>query len=159
MKRTSRRMKLCAAALLLELLFIWGNSALPGEISDSLSHWVGTVLSLFLPGGSGGEGGNHLLRKMAHFSEFACLGATLCWLFGMLGQRKYTLTSLSLLGGLTAACVDETIQIFSAGRSSSLVDVWIDTAGVMAGIGLLLLGHTFIQHRERNNSKHRRNSS
>ena len=38
------------------------------------------------------------------------------------------------------ACVDETIQLGSAGRASSLVDVWIDMAGLMAGIILLLLG-------------------
>lgn len=52
--------------------------------------------------------------------------------------------------GLTAACVDETIQMFVTGRNSSLLDVWIDAAGVAVGIGLLLAGyHLFRRKREK----------
>ncbi len=140
MKRTDTRLKVCITALILELLFIWGNSAMPAEISNALSQWVGNILSMFLPFEPGVDEGGHLLRKLAHFCEFACLGATLCWLAGMLGQVGLTHASLSLLGGITAACVDETIQVFTPGRSSSLIDVWIDTSGVVLGIGLVLLG-------------------
>lgn len=154
MTRTGTRMKLCVTALMLELLIIWGNSALPGEISSSLSQWVGSILSLFLPFEPGTDEGGHLLRKLAHFSEFACLGATLCWLTGMLGQVGLAHASLSLLGGITAACVDETIQVFTPGRSSSLIDVWIDTSGVVLGIGLVLLGCHLSKRKKK--LKHRR---
>ncbi len=146
MRRTSRRIQLCMALLVVNLLFIWGNSALPAQASNAISHWVEEVLSVFFPGEVGTAGAGHgLLRKAAHFSEFACLGMLLAWLFGMLGQKGRGLWAVSLLSGIAAACVDETIQVFSPGRSSSLLDVWIDTSGVLAGVGLLLLGYTIYQ--------------
>ena len=42
--------------------------------------------------------------------------------------------SWPILGGLLTALTDETIQMFSDGRSSQLTDVWLDFSGVMAGI-------------------------
>ena len=39
----------------------------------------------------------------------------------------------------------ETIQIFVPGRGPGLKDVAIDTAGVLTGLVLLLIGHTFIK--------------
>ena len=142
MKRTSKRMRLCITLLILNLLFIWGNSALPGEISGGLSDWVKDILSLILPiKPSDTESGGYLLRKLAHFTEFACLGACLCWLTGMLGQKGLWGASLPLLGGFAAACVDETIQRFVEGRSSRLIDVGIDTLGVITGILILLTGY------------------
>lgn len=38
--------------------------------------------------------------------------------------------------GLMTALTDETIQLFSAGRSSQVTDVWIDFAGCLAGIAV-----------------------
>lgn len=151
MKRTNRRMRLCAAALACELVFIWGNSALPGAVSSALSDFVGNVLSHIFPMTPGENEGTGLLRKLAHFTEFACLGATLCWLFGMLGKQP---APLSLLGGMSAACVDETIQIFTPDRGSSLLDVWIDVSGVLLGMGCVLIGHYLIKTKP-NLFKHR----
>ena len=37
MKRTKRRMTLCAVLLLCNLAFIWGNSLLPAEVSGQIS--------------------------------------------------------------------------------------------------------------------------
>lgn len=147
MRRTSRRMRLCLTALILELLFIWGNSALPGEVSSALSGWVGNVLSHIFPFGPGEGEGSGLLRKLAHLSEFACLGTTLWALAGMTAGQKNLAAPLSLLGGITAACVDETIQIFTPGRSSSLIDVWIDTFGLLLGIILALIGYDLIKRK------------
>ncbi len=42
--------------------------------------------------------------------------------------------SVPMLGGVLTALTDETIQIFSPGRSSQVTDVWLDSAGVLAGI-------------------------
>lgn len=43
---------------------------------------------------------------------------------------------------MLTALTDETIQLFSQGRSSQVTDVWLDSAGVLAGIlaALLLMG-------------------
>lgn len=80
-----------------------------------------------------------MLRKLAHFSEFACLGALLGWLTGMLKKPNFGVpTGL----GCLAACVDETIQRFVPGRGPSLTDVGIDTCGAAVGAILLLVGYT-----------------
>ena len=49
--------------------------------------------------------------------------------------------SWPILGGLLTALTDETIQLFSPGRSSQVLDVWLDFVGVLAGllVGLFLL--------------------
>ena len=141
-----RRNRLLIWAL---LCFIWGNSLLPGEISGAISDAVKEILALLLPGEVPGvTTGGGLLRKIAHFSEFAALGAALCWRFGMLNKKK----TLALACGFGAACVDETIQLFVPDRGPSLKDVAIDTCGATAGIMLLLLGRKLVRkfHQRRN---------
>ena len=139
MIKTDRRVRLCAALLAVNILFIWGNSLLPGEVSGAISHWVRNVLAFLLPGGTDSpDTGHGLVRKLAHFTEFACLGALLTWLLSM--YRKAAIWALPL--GAFVASVDETIQRFVPGRGPSVIDVLIDTAGVLLGIGVLLLGYT-----------------
>ncbi len=143
MKRTQARILLCSVLIGGLLLFIWGNSLLPAELSLKLSDWVKTLLTW---GSSSGAvaGSSGFLRKIAHFSEFAVLGMSLGWLFGMLGKRWY----FPLLLGFSAACVDETIQFFVPGRGPGLFDVALDTAGVAVGLGLLLIGYTVIKKKK-----------
>lgn len=42
------------------------------------------------------------------------------------------------LAGLLTALTDETIQLFSGGRSSQVTDIWIDFGGVVTGMVLAL---------------------
>ena len=122
-----KRTRLCICLILLNLCFIWGNSMLPGEISGALSDWLGRLLGLGKGDPSQGTG---LLRKLAHFSEFASLGFLLAWLAYLKGERGFHIFALALLGGLLAACIDESIQMLTSARGPGLVDVWIDTSGV-----------------------------
>ena len=119
--------------LALNLALIWGNSLVSGADSGALSGGVLAFLGQFLPVLMT-ETGHTLLRKAAHFSEFALLGL-LC------GGRHALLRGnvpQYLMGfGLAVACIDETIQIFTPGRASSLIDVWIDTGGF--GLGVVLI--------------------
>lgn len=97
MIRTKRRMRLCVTLTVCCLVFIWGNSLLPGEISGAISDFFKRILQcLFEQGESEPSGLGFLVRKMAHFTEFTVLGLCLCWLFGMLG--KGTLGCASLTG-------------------------------------------------------------
>lgn len=138
MQNTQRKMRICIMLLILNLLFIWGNSMLPGTVSGAISHWLRNLLALLFPGGSADpDSGHGLLRKLAHFTEFACLGALFSWLFGML--RKKAIFALPC--GFAAASIDETIQRFVPGRGPSFYDVLIDTSGVLMGILFLILGH------------------
>lgn len=138
--RTKGRMVLCIALLCLNLAFIWGNSLLDGQASGALSNWIRDFLGNFLPISQSEQSG-HILRKLAHFSEFASLGALAVWLVSMLGARTAICLALPLCGGFAAACIDEAIQSLSPGRCPSPVDVGIDTAGVATGILLLFLGY------------------
>ena len=140
------RNRLLTALILLNLAFIWGNSAMTAEqsggVSSSLLDWIKQFLPMFA-----GEAGHHLLRKLAHFSEFACLGV-----LGAARMRSGggTIRAPFFLVGLAPACVDETIQLYVPGRASSLLDVWLDAAGFAAGSLVLLLGCTIYeicQHR------------
>ena len=143
MIRTDKRLRICRWMLCLTLCFIWGNSLLPGSVSGYISDWVKNILALLLPGDVPGvTTGGGLLRKIAHFTEFALLGMCLTWRCGMLEKRKI----IALLYGFGAACVDETIQLFVPDRGPGVRDVAIDTCGVAAGMGLLLLGHTIVKH-------------
>ena len=112
--------------IVLNLAFIWGNSMLPGGLSGALSNWLGDLLGLSAESGHEGRG---LLRKLAHFSEFASLGFLLCWLAYLKGERGFHIFALALLGGLLTACIDESIQMLTPERGPGLVDVWIDTSG------------------------------
>ena len=131
MRRTKGRMALSIVLTALLLLFIWGNSCLPGNVSGALSQWVSKLLGL-TP--SDPQTGHGILRKLAHFTEFALLGACLCWLATMLGTKF----PIPLLCGFLVACTDEIIQCFIPDRGPAFTDVLIDTAGVAVGIGALI---------------------
>ena len=144
LKKTKTRTLLCCLLLLFNLCFIWGNSLLPGQISGAVSDFVKDILKalleLFLgPRPESPSGGGGLLRKLAHFTEFACLGLCLSWLFRMFRPKTYEHLLFPLLCGIAAAAIDETIQIFVPLRGPAIKDVGIDTAGVVLGIVIITL--------------------
>lgn len=118
----------------LALCFIWGNSMLSGEESGAVSGGLLSWMRSNFPSMSWLP--ERLLRKFGHFSEFSLLGLLLGWFFLRQGQRGLHRLTVPLLFGMTAALMDETIQSFSPGRSPQVTDVWIDTAGVCAGIAV-----------------------
>jgi len=121
------------------ILFIFSNSVEIAEISGGKSalvtQWLNSVLQSL---GFGFQFTEHIVRKLAHFAEFALLGF---WM--MLTLRVYTRRILShitipLFFGLLIPVLDETLQMFVDGRSSQVRDVLIDFSGVMAGIACAL---------------------
>ena len=80
----------------------------------------------------------HVLRKSAHFAEYTVLGILLSqnvrlfsrpWSMKVMGQ---------LLAGILIPFMDETLQLFTEGRSGQISDVWLDMSGVLAGTLLFL---------------------
>lgn len=126
--------------------FIFSNSMAVADVSSVSSGRVLQLLQavlrrLGMPG-LAQRLTMHLVRKLAHFCEYTLEGFLL-----MLCMRVYTRQyvrhiSVPMLGGVLTAMADETIQIYSPGRSSQVTDVWLDSAGVLAGIlaALLLMG-------------------
>jgi len=144
MLRNRKRMTVCIALLCVNLCFIWGNSLLPGEISGAISDWLRNLIAAIFGGASESpDTGHGLLRKLAHFTEFSCLGLLLSWLYGMLQAKKWPLWSL--LSGASAAAIDETIQIFVPDRGPAIKDVGIDTLGVCLGIVII---YTICKHKQ-----------
>ena len=120
------------------IVFIFSNSLQIADVSEGASGRVlgilqGILRHLGLPGAAD-RLTMHIVRKLAHFCEYLLEGFLL-----MLCMRVYTRNyiwhiSVPLLGGVLTALADETIQIYSPGRSSQVTDVWLDSAGVLAGI-------------------------
>ena len=84
----------------------------------------------------------HIVRKMAHFCEYTLEGFLLMLCMRVYSRRPLRHITVPMLAGVLTALTDETIQLFSQGRSSQVTDVWLDSAGVLAGIlaALLLMG-------------------
>lgn len=154
MTRTKKRMILCAVLIAGTVAFIWGNSLVSGTGSGAMSGRVMAWINSFLHLNSEDAETLHLvIRKMAHFTEFACLGLLLAWLFCMTGAKKGYLFCMPLFCGILAACADETIQVFVPDRGSSLIDVWIDTAGITAGTAVFLIGQSLIRQKHKRKNK------
>lgn len=140
MRKTKPRLAICICLLVFLLAFIWGNSMTPGNVSGEMSGLVSRLIGIFLPFLSPeSEYGHWLVRKIAHFSEFAALGLLFRWLFAMLIDRKRLRFCLPLGCGMTCAIIDECIQFFSPGRVCSFWDMCIDWSGVLTGVSLLIL--------------------
>ena len=127
-RRASRILTVCAAAW---LLVIWGHSCLPATQSGAESGALLTVVQNLLPWMT-----DHVLRKCAHFAEYAVLGALTA---AALRTGAHFSWPAALLPGPFAALCDETIQLFVPGRSGRIADVWLDTAGYLTGALLTLL--------------------
>ena len=81
----------------------------------------------------------HVVRKLAHFSEFTLEGFLLMLCLRVYTRRFVRHVSWPMLGGMATALLDETIQLYVPGRTSSVRDVWIDFGGVIAGLFVALL--------------------
>lgn len=76
----------------------------------------------------------HIVRKMAHFCEYMLEGFLLMLCMRVYSCHPFKHISVPMLGGVLTAMTDETIQLFSEGRSSQVTDVWLDSAGALTGI-------------------------
>lgn len=116
---------------LLWLALIFGHSCMPATVSRAESGGLLAVVQTVLPWMS-----HTLLRKLGHITEYAILGVGLTGLFS--NKKGYALHR-PVAAGLFAALCDETIQLFVAGRSGEVRDIWIDLGGLLLGALLLRL--------------------
>ena len=126
--------------------FIFSNSMAVAEVSSVSSGRVLQLLQavlrrLGMPG-LAQRLTMHLVRKLAHFCEYLLEGFLLMLCMRVYSRHPLRHITVPMLAGVLTALTDETIQLFSQGRSSQVTDVWLDSAGVLAGIlaALLLMG-------------------
>lgn len=130
--------------------FIWGNSLKSRSESMMLSLGVLRLIRPLLDAVFSPENvTDHLVRKLAHFAEFGMLGAELVLLTSLLRKLRAQTVLNCLLAGLSAAVIDETIQIFSA-RGSQAIDVLLDFGGVVTGVFIMLLICRIVSARRKN---------
>lgn len=140
-RRSSRRW---AVALCCWIAFIWGHSLIQGPQSSLES---GFVVALMRPlfeaiGVTDVDLMSFLVRKFAHFSEYAILGILAYGHYRArrnvtptLGQAvaKRFVTIWPDVSVVLVPVVDECLQLFVPGRSGHPRDVLIDLAGLCTG--------------------------
>lgn len=82
---------------------------------------------------------DHYIRKAAHFTEFAALGAFILFDLCLFDIKKPLAAYFTVLSGFVFACLDELHQLFIPGRACMFTDVLIDTGGVILGCALAIL--------------------
>ena len=131
MENMSRRnlIKLLFVLLIIATVsFIFIQSMIPPEKSAEQSGAVGEIVGEIIPPETPVGGYVQInIRKIAHFVEFAVLGAEVA-AFVVLFIKKINCALASFLFAFVMAFFDETIQIFS-GRGPEITDVWIDLFG------------------------------
>lgn len=143
--------------LLLNLVFIFGNSVLSGPQSLAISAKAEEAIEQVV--GAEFENDpkepfafkrtfNAFLRKSAHALEFCSLGvlASICIRSLSVKTRVFSL----IIFGLSVPLFDETIQLFSQ-RSAMVKDMWIDIFGFVSGCILALAAQSvshFIKKRQ-----------
>lgn len=131
--------------------FIWGHSLIQGPESSSESGCFYALLQpLFnLVGLVDEDTCTFIIRKCAHFSEYAVLGALVLNLVRSLvrqGSGSDRLHKALLPAFGLVAVADETLQLFVPGRSGSPRDVAIDLCGYAFGA---FLATVVVKHRRK----------
>ena len=130
------------------------------QLSETLSQWIITVLNPFFPHIVPSDM-MHLLhpliRKVAHFAEYALLGFLLLLYWRITLNRKHMralgLLLLALSISILFACTDEWHQLYVNGRSGQPGDVLIDSCGAATGSGIAFLLSRRKKHKVKSQSK------
>ena len=111
---------------------IFYNSSLDAaQSSDQSDVIVDAVNSLFRSVGIPLTADSFIIRKSAHFTEYAVLGGLLSVTIRLYVEKRLRTLLIALPAGLTVAVCDELIQRGSAGRSCEARDAAIDFCGVL----------------------------
>ena len=122
-------------------------SSQTGEESGDISRGLMDSIFSFLHLDEEGEALlHHLIRKAAHMTEYAVLGASVCVLFFYLsdirlwnGMSRRGMALCALAFSAFFAATDEIHQAFVPGRGPAVKDVLIDSVGAAIGIALIYI--------------------
>ncbi len=142
-----RHAKLLISLLLIfQMLFIFTMSSFGSDSSNAQSSQIIQVLHQVFPNLSSRTSGldasvlTFIVRKTAHFTEYAILGILFYFFYRQTLPQKngLQLFVLAILSSFLYACTDEIHQLFVPGRSGQFTDVLVDTLGAFCGCLLLL---------------------
>ena len=86
-----------------------------------------------------------IIRKLAHFGVYTVVGFSVMGFMCTFDMRNIFKVLISFCVGLTYAISDEIHQYFTPGRNASVIDVCIDSAGVLVGIFILITLIVFVE--------------
>lgn len=129
---------LFTCCLIYSVVFIFRNSLEIASVSSEKSEQVQEIVNNVAGAIGLGPISLHVIRKLAHFTEFMLMGFWFMLCLRVYTRRFVRHISWPLFLGLTTAVADETIQLFVDGRGSSVKDVWIDFAGFNVGLFIAL---------------------
>lgn len=131
--------------------FIFYNSLQNGQSSSEASAFVlnliNDILNFFNINFSFT---GHFIRKLAHFVEFFTFGFFLILTFNSFSKNIFKSLGFPLFFAILVPVIDEYIQIYSLGRSSSVKDVLLDFSGASTGIFLILFVLWIIRLKNKN---------
>ena len=149
------------AAILLVLLYllIFAFSGQDGEESGSLSSMISEKCAELLNAISGKHWTQividsmaayfeHPIRKLAHFSEYACMGVLLYGVWRPWKERNRKLYLLIVLWVFVSAGADEFHQLFVPGRYGCFADVVLDTCGGAFGLLVCVYVEKIVRRRK-----------
>lgn len=113
------------------VLFIFSNSLQNGVSSSSASSGVLNWIQNFNLGINITE---HFIRKTGHFCEFFAFGILMTSTIYVYTNDIIENIFAALFFGLLVPVCDETIQMFSNGRSALVSDILLDFSGVVTGL-------------------------
>ena len=105
-------------------------------------HWTQNVLD------SMAAYFEHPIRKLAHFSEYACMGVLLYGVWRPWKERGRKLYLLIVCWVLVSAGADEFHQLFIPGRYGCFADVVLDTCGGAFGLLVCVCVEKMVRRRK-----------
>ena len=164
-RRHGLRLLLSGLLLLAVMGLIFFMSAQDAADSGDMSRgvynsWLGQLLDRILPKLIG-QSGENSLRKYAHLFEYFLLGlSSFLFVYELFWVRRARLgkaMAVSFLWSVLYSCSDEWHQTFVPGRSGQLLDVCLDSIGIVCGIVFVSFFVLILQRRRKHASfAHRR---
>ncbi len=115
--------------------FIFYNSMQNGESSSNASTAVLNLINDLINSiGINFQFSGYFIRKLAHFVEFFSLGFFLMLMFEAFTGKIFSIIGFPMFFTIFVPVIDEYIQIYSPGRTSSIKDVLLDFSGAIIGI-------------------------
>lgn len=135
--------------LIFQMLFIFAMSSFGSDSSNAQSSQIIQVLHQVFPNLSSRTSGldasvlTFIVRKTAHFTEYAILGILFYFFYRQTLPQKngLQLFVLAILSSFLYACTDEIHQLFVPGRSGQFTDVLVDTLGASFGCTFLVFSN------------------
>lgn len=86
-----------------------------------------------------------IIRKLAHFGVYTVVGFSVMGFMCTFDMKNIFKLLISFSVGVTYAISDEIHQHFIPGRNASIIDVGIDSLGVLTGIFILIILIVFVE--------------